>query len=190
MLPSPFAWMTPLARRRSLWLVLPLNLLVMFCLQGIGHSLIHAPEAPRGILSFEFAGTFEQANRIIGAWLHPGARFAAGLSLGLDYLFMPLYATSIALCCVLVSAGGAPWLERSGRWLAWAQFVAALLDAVENYALIQLLLGATGEGWPALAWYCAAVKFALVILGVAFVFLLAGPIRLWRHGQLKQSAPV
>lgn len=183
MLPSPFAWMSFAVRRRAFSLLLRLTLIVMCALYFIGAALKREPDAPHGILSFEFAGTFAQAQRILSAWASPDAHFAAGLSLGLDYLFMPLYALTIALCCVHASSGGPRWLATSGRALAWAQLLAALLDAVENYALIQLLLGAAGETWPRLAWGCAAVKFALVILGITFVFCCALPLRWWRRWQ-------
>jgi hypothetical protein len=36
---------------------------------------------------------------------------------------------------------------------------------------VQVLLGATGDAWPALARACALPKFALVALGLAYVAL-------------------
>jgi hypothetical protein len=166
----PFEWLSLTAQNRALWLLLPLTWLVMFGLQRVGRGLV-TKEAPHGILSFEFAGNAAQASAIVGSWLLPGARFDAGLSLGLDYLFMPLYASSIALCCVLLSRGLAPALDQIGALLAWAQFVAALLDAIENFALISVLQGTPGDFWPALARNSAIPKFALVVLGLVFTAL-------------------
>lgn len=176
MMRHPFEWLSPTVQKRALWLLLPMTWLVMFCLQRSGRGLV-TKEAPHGILSFEFAGTATQANAIAGSWLLPGARFDAGLSLGLDYLFMPLYASSIALCCVLLSRGIARVLGNIGSLLAWAQWLAALLDAVENYALINVLQGAQGDFWPSLAYQCALPKFVIVALGLAFV-AFAGLLRL------------
>ena len=99
-------------------------------------------------------------------------RVYAGLNLGLDYLFMVAYAGAIGLGCALVAdrlAGGNSLLSLVGRALAWGQFGAALLDAIENYALIRLLLGSEGAVWPALAKWCAFFKFAIVALGLAYV---------------------
>ena len=80
-----------------------------------------------------------------------------------------------ALGCAVV-ARGLSWRSARaaalGVGLAWALFAAALLDAVENYALIQLLLGASSEHWAPLAGWCALPKFAIVAAGL--VYLLAG----------------
>jgi len=53
--------------------------------------------------------------------------------------------------------------------LAWAQFLAAFLDAIENYALIRVLLGSTENIWPALARLCAGPKFLIVTLGLLYI---------------------
>jgi len=56
-----------------------------------------------------------------------------------------------------------------GVFLAWAQFIAAILDAVENYALIRVLLGSSQNLWPALARFCAGPKFFIVTAGLLYV---------------------
>lgn len=185
MISHPFQWLSQTAQRRALWCVLPLTWLVMFCLRRIDVPL-RTTAAPQGILSFELAGTLAKANAMIVSW-QPGGLFHAGLSLGFDYLFMPLYATSIALCCVLLSQRGGLVLARCGALLAWAQLAAAALDAVENYALIQLLLGAQTEMWPWLAHICANLKFTFVALGLLFVLGL-GLLRGWQRLSGKQRA--
>ena len=58
-----------------------------------------------------------------------------------------------------------------GIVLAWAQFAAATLDAVENYALIRVMLGSTPNLWPALARACAIPKFAIVGLGLLYLIV-------------------
>ena len=92
-------------------------------------------------------------------------------SLGLDYLYMPLYAIAIALACV--QAAGSSLRSPRPIWalgilLAWALGLAALLDAIENIALFQLLLGSTSTLWPAVARTCALIKFAFVIAGLLY----------------------
>jgi hypothetical protein len=56
--------------------------------------------------------------------------------------------------------------------LAWAQFLAALLDAIENLALIHLLLNSSRSWLPCLARGCAIVKFSIV--GAGLIFILGG----------------
>lgn len=42
---------------------------------------------------------------------------------------------------------------------------------MENYALIRLLLGARDAIWPTLAYWCAGLKFAIVLIGGAYLIL-------------------
>jgi hypothetical protein len=59
-------------------------------------------------------------------------------------------------------------LAAVGGTLAWGQWLAAALDAAENTALIILLLRATVDPWPRIAWWCAAPKFGLVAAGLLY----------------------
>jgi hypothetical protein len=127
--------------------------------------------APQGIVSFELAGTPARAGEILASW-SAEARVSAGLSLGLDYLFLLAYSLSIALGCVLLAGLE---INRGTRMaalaapLAWAQLGAAALDVVENAALIRLLLGSEGSLLPAIARACALPKFGLVALGLLYL---------------------
>ena len=158
----PFTWLSPRGQRFAFAILAPLTVAVMAALDAIGRPLV-TEAAPLGIVSFEFAGDVATATRMLEGWGEAG-RVRAGLSLGLDYLFLVLYAGAIGLGCLLVS-------RPAGPALAWGQIGAAVLDAVENFALIRLLLGSDNAVWPTLAWGCAAVKFALVGAGLAYVLL-------------------
>jgi hypothetical protein len=161
----------PMQRRLFVPLVAA-ALLVMAALSLLDGRL-RTEAAPLGIVSFELAGDVQAAAAMVTAW-DVEARVAAGFSLGLDYLFLLLYPASIALACVLVARrlrGLWPALAAAGAWLAWAQLAAGLLDAVENYALLRLLLAPPEAPWPAVAWACAVPKFALVALGLLYAAL-------------------
>lgn len=170
--PHPFLWLTESGQSRAFVTASVLALLTMASLQVLDAPLKTAA-APGGIISYEFARDLEGACRILSSW-GPEARVYAGLSLGLDYLFMVAYACALGLGCVLVA-------RRLGRWsrgpaalgvaLSWGQWLAALLDALENYALIRLLLGSERALWPALAFGCALTKFLLVGAGILFIGL-------------------
>lgn len=170
---DPTAWLTPAGRRRLFGLSLGLTLILMVALQRAGAPLVVEGVAPHGIVSFEFAGTVAGARAMIDAWSAvPHGWQHAAFSLGLDYAFLLAYATALALGCHLLAEKRRvrfPAFARWGRRLAAAQFVAAALDAVENAALLRLLWGATAEVWPVLAFACAAVKFVLVGLGLAYL---------------------
>jgi hypothetical protein len=143
------------------------------CTLGILGRGLEVSSAPFGILSFEFAGDLATAVQILDCWGESG-RVIAGFLLGLDYLFLVLYASFIALGCALAISDLSPGrgvLITLGVWLAWGQLLAAFLDAVENSALFSLLLGIHHDQLASLAWWCAAAKFALVGAGLLFLLL-------------------
>jgi len=168
----PFEWLTPSGQIRAFIFFFILSLLVMVSLQVTGAHLI-SEVSPAGILSFEFAGDLSAAQNMVTSWGQTG-RVYAGLNLGLDYLFLLVYACAIGLGCVLVACSHSPKTTFSanlGILIAWAQFGAALLDGVENYALIRVLFGTEMAVWPVVARWCALPKFLIVGAGLIYVIL-------------------
>lgn len=156
--------------RRLLWpaIGLALGLTAVF-------SLISRPlqtaVAPGGMITFEFAATPERAAAIVAGW-DQRMQVLAGLNLGLDFLYPPLYAAAVSLSCLAAAKYYPALLRGLGSWLGTAVWIAALFDYVENVALIQILFGATGSLWAPLAAACAGLKFT--ILAIAILYALAG----------------
>ena len=166
----PFVWLSESGQIRAFLGIFVFTLATMMCMNIIGHPLVNET-APQGIVSFEFAGTFEIAHLMMASWGEKGL-ISAGLSLGFDYLFLVVYAICIALGCVLMARAmqhRVKILLPIGALLAWAQFLAAILDAIDNYALIRVLLGSTENLWPALARLCAGPKFMIVLAGLLYI---------------------
>ena len=178
----PFDWLSPFEQKRAFIVLFVFTLAVMVSMNTLGRPL-NTEVAPLGIVSFQLAGELSLAQSMVESW-GPTGRVYAGLNLGLDYLFMVAYSSSIALGCVLVASRlptrGAS-LSSLGVLLAWAQFGAALLDAVENYALIQVLLGSRQAFWPVLARWCAMPKFLIVGAGLVYVGLGAVSVMIRRQ---------
>ena len=176
----PFEWLSESGQKRAFVAWTVLTLVVMASLQVLGGPL-KTEAAPMGIVSFELAGEISRAQSMIESWGQQGQVYA-GLNLGLDYLFMVAYASAIGLGCVLVSRRWwkqAPFVAWLGVGLSWGLWLAALLDAVENYALIRLLLGSVEELWPTLARWCALPKFLLVGAGLVYIILGAVLVIIW-----------
>ncbi len=168
----PFDWLSPSGQKRAFVALLALTLVVMVGLNVLGRPL-NTEVAPSGIVSFELAGKLSVARGMVESWGQTGQVYA-GLNLGLDYLFMVAYSSCISLGCVLVArrlSRRIEFLSSVGVLLAWTQFGAALLDAVENYALIRVLLRSQQELWPAVARWCAVPKFLIVAAGLVYVSL-------------------
>jgi len=175
---QPFSWLPHSARKRAFWIAVVVTIVVLVSLNVAG-SPLNTSAAPAGIISFEFAGSIDVATEMLDSWDENGLVLAA-VNLGIDYLFLVAYSVAISLVCVLVADrvyGGAGIAAAVGIVLGWAQFAAAALDALENYALMRVLLGFTAELgpaenlWPALARACAFPKFAIVGAGLLYLFV-------------------
>jgi hypothetical protein len=168
--PNPFEWLSIKAQKQGFVILLVVTLVVMGGLRFFDGKL-KTEAAPNGIVSFEFAGNLEAAENILASWGPKGAVYA-GLSLGLDFLFLFSYAGAIGLGCVLAARGlfqRMIMFSLLGVPLAWGQLCAALLDAAENISLIQVLLGSESVLWPALAFWCAIPKFLIVAAGLIYI---------------------
>ena len=103
---TPFAWIAPEKQKPVFIFLVILTLVVMGCLQVLGKPLA-TDAAPGGIISYEFAGDLPTAQAILNSWGADG-QVAAGLNLGLDFLFLFAYGSSIGLGCVLVAQKQSP----------------------------------------------------------------------------------
>ncbi len=169
----PYGWLSKTGQKRAFIALLILTLAVMAALRSFD-TYLQTDAAPNGIVSYEFAGTLPAAQRMIKSWEDKGQIYA-GLSLGIDYLFLIVYAGTIGLGCVLLGEKLSEKFvfgEIIGAALAWGLIIAALLDALENYALIKILLGSTNESWLTIAKFSAAPKFAIV--GFGLIYLIIG----------------
>jgi hypothetical protein len=182
-LTHPFQRFSDAVQKRALPPLIVATLALTALLQVIGRPLQTAA-APLGIVSLELAGTLAAAQAMIASW-DSSAQLHAAFSLGLDYLYMPLYAATIALACVRTAATSLRTPQAAaalGILLAWGLGLAALLDAVENAALWQVLQGSAAAAWPGVARWCAIVKFVLVGAGLLYAGT-GGAVYLLRKAQ-------
>jgi hypothetical protein len=126
--------------------------------------------APTGILALELTGDAASARAIVRSWDYAGVLPWAGFNVGLDYLFIVLYASALAFGCVwAVRPFSSRPLIAAGRALAWMQWGAGLLDAIENVALLMVMGGNPDPLWPRLARGCAVPKFCITAAGLMFI---------------------
>ena len=166
----PFSWLEPPARKNALILLGMLTLILTAVLQILDGPLKNAL-APNGIVSFELAGDFSRSQAILNSW-NPVARLYAALSLGIDYLYLAAYSLFLSLACFSLAQKFGSKANRffhTGIFIAYLQLLAATLDALENFALIRLLLGSQQELFSRLAYYCASIKFLLIISGILYI---------------------
>jgi hypothetical protein len=151
--------------RQPLFLTFLSLTLILFAVFRVLDQPLRTAIAPNGIVSFELAGTPGNAAHMVLSW-SPESQLHAAFGLGIDYLFMPVYALALAFGSLLAAQKHAGWVKSLGALTGYGAFGAAVFDAVENFALFQVLLGAYETGYPTLAAWCASIKFGLLVLGV------------------------
>ena len=179
----------PLTNRKPLFFTFLAGTLILFAVFRVLDTPLRTSAAPSGIVSFELAGTPFQAQAIIDSWHEasylassvagepvPGlvsrAYSSAVFGLGLDYLFMPIYATALALGILWAASKHGGWFAVFGAWLGWGAYVAMLFDGLENYALARILLmNQVWSPYPQVAAYSAMVKFGLLFPGLFYALV-------------------
>lgn len=168
------------------WLVLGLLVALIWGLAGkTNHPSLITEEAPYGIVCLELAGNEKTARNIIASWQNQGADEYALSSLYWDNFFLLAYSTAIALSCVMAAERlHAPrTLEYNlAILLAWAQWLAALLDRTENFALEKMLRDGVKSPLPEIAWWSAIPKFIIIVAGLGYVAIA---FIIWLVGFLK-----
>jgi len=127
---------------------------------------------PNGIVSFELAKTPQQTQKVLNSW-NTNAKIHAGLSLGIDYLFIFLYSGLLILLYLITITNlkQQNLLIKTGWFFIFLIILAALSDAVENYALINLLLDNFNVFYIKLAYISAITKFFLLTISIiALIF--------------------
>lgn len=149
------AW--PLAYR--ICLVLALASLAAL---GLIDQHLKTAASPLGVVSFELCAYTDTCGAIVAGWVG-NARLMAAMSLGLDYLFMVTYPATICLGLLLAVPRLATRWQRVATALAWSMWLAGAADAVENFALFQMLLGQPVAAFQWTATVAATFKFVVLV---------------------------
>lgn len=153
-----------------------LFVLVLVAMRLIDSGL-QTTSAVHGIVSFEFCAFSASCALQLQDWGVRGQQLAM-LSLGLDYLFIPLYVGLLWLALLGLAPLQSIKLQRLTRLAAHLAALAGLADTLENYALIQLLLSQSIAPFGLVAALCASLKFSL--LACSFSWLLVCAVHAWR----------
>ena len=171
----------PIPLRKPFFLIFLFLTILLFAIFWVLDQPLRTGAAPNGIVSFELAGTPLAAREITNSWKQLSALLSAtgqpnpdivnvaytfaAFGLGLDYLFMPVYALALSLATLLAAQKHIGRIHILLVLAGYGAFTAALFDAVENYALFQVLLGWVNSNYPEIAAFCATIKFGLLAFG-------------------------
>lgn len=143
-------------------------LIAMASLMGMDY-ILQGGDPDFGIVSFELAGNLEISTKIIQEWSERSLAPLAAFSLGFDYLFIVFYTIFLSLWTSLLAESFYKKPEQLfANFIISIFIIAGILDAIENYALLNLLGTKPTEEWAVLAFYAASVKFGLIGSGILY----------------------
>ncbi len=174
MLKSPFLKLSKSSEKSITLILLTLLIICMISIRYFDAFLINTI-CENGIVSFELAKDLDSIKAILNSW-NEQAKIAASLSMGFDFLFLIVYASFMAL--LIHKLNERFWKNKPfykiGTLLIWTTFLAALFDAIENIALIRLLLGDLQQQWASVAYYFAVLKFITLLIGILYIIINFG----------------
>ena len=165
----PLASLSP-SKRKPLFLTFLALTILFFAVFRVLDEPLRTPAAPNGIVSFELAWQPGASQDMVNSWSEY-ARLLAAFGLGIDFLFMPIYALALSLGVLLASGRHPGRFGRLGAWMGWAALIAPVFDAVENYGLLHSLLSPLFSLWPFVASVCATIKFTLLVVGLFYALI-------------------
>jgi hypothetical protein len=146
---------------------------VCFVICVVGAVVLRWVDKPEpGIIAFELAKTIDNANAMVATWEAADALGQKKFSLYFDYIFIIGYAGSLFI--ILREW----WAKNDKQWIYYLGFLpilAGILDGIENFGLLQIVYHQGNQFSASLAFYCASVKFAILlpsILGALYYLVL------------------
>jgi hypothetical protein len=127
--------------------------------------------AHQGIVSYQLAGSAEQALAIVQSWGDEGLQWAK-ISLWVDFLFIPLYCLTLILLtrqCTLDRPGVRE--RTTARWIRTLFIAAGVADVTENVLLLNNLEAPT-DAISIAATISALAKFTALTLGIAGLVII------------------
>ncbi len=169
MLSSPFSILDNKTEKIVTFFLAIMTICIGYAMLSIDYFLIN-DICENGIISFELAKDTRTSQAILNSW-DANAKINAGLSLGLDFLFLTIYPTLIAL--LIHKLNKTLWLGKPfylvGLILLFSQFFTACFYAIENIGLIEILLGNSNKNLALMAYYFAFMKFTLIATALIYL---------------------
>jgi hypothetical protein len=176
----PFGWVPPRARLPLFLTSLAIALAVLAVFTWAVN--LTTPQAARGMVSLQLAGTVERARSILRSWHAAGLDKQSGFNQGIDYLFLLGYGVAGAVMSGGLADCFARTRQRNGVLrvacvvmviAAWMAVLGAALDAIEDAFLFRVMDGHLTAGNVHAATLTAWTKYTVLALALlAFVVAL------------------
>jgi len=144
---------------------------VLFLALIVINQPLQTASAPQGMISFQLAGSAEQAHTILRSW-RDGGLVLAQLALWLDFLFVITYLAALLQLTRHFTRDRPGVRERMiARGVRTLFVVAGLSDMIENVVLLNNLNPPT-DGLSITAAIMALLKYTGLVLGVAGLVII------------------
>jgi hypothetical protein len=122
------------------------------------------------VIRFEMAKTTENAAAMIKEWKENGKFGLVVKNVYLDYIFIVLYTTGIAIACRFLSGLTQNIiLRKAGYFFSFFIFGAGIFDVAENMAMMKSLGQSVTETNVGFAYKMAISKFSIVLMVLLFI---------------------
>jgi hypothetical protein len=145
---------------------------ILLTVQGAVYLKLTNPVASLGILSLELAATPDRLNQVVSSWAE-GAKSGMIFSLGLNFLCLFALTNTLAVACVMEGRRLTGTFSRLGPPMAWAQWLAAVIWAVQNSLLAWGVLGQPSQFTTVVSAWLAMAKFAIFGAGLLYTITAA-----------------
>jgi|CXWL01.1.fsa_nt_gi hypothetical protein len=159
------------------WYLLTALFVITVALAGVlrcqGTPLQSASDvATRGILSYEFSWNESTARAILESWSKLTA--VIQIQLKLDYIFLLFYPLLFSLACGMLADSTHNTVRATiGSVLSWVVLLTGPFDAIENYALLNMIEHGASETMAKIAGAFAGAKFLLLVIALAYILVEA-----------------
>ncbi|KAH9253234.1 hypothetical protein BASA81_008916 [Batrachochytrium salamandrivorans] len=140
--------------------------LPVYFLMFLIETQIRTSAAPNGVLSVQFAFSQARMKEILAGW-NPQQLNMMLYQLGTDNLFIPLYSTALAMCCLHYGQRG-----HMAYRVASLQYLAAAFDFAEGLLVLPVLFTNAHFIWSDdlvyLSGLCAVLKFVFIGIGIVY----------------------
>ena len=164
-------WAKELAALPKSLKIILVTVLALLAILLLVNQPLQTGSAPQGIVSFQMAGTADQAHAIVRSWGEDGEVWAQ-ISLWLDFLFIPAYVLALLGLTRHLMRDRPGVRERMvARWVRALFLAAGLTDATENILLLNNFSPPT-DVLSLSATICALIKFTGLTLGIAGLVII------------------
>jgi hypothetical protein len=164
----------------NLFLSFGFMILVTLVMNIISQPLI-TPATPNGILSLQLAGSIPVAEAILASWPEK-EKMTAVIVVMVDFIYVAAYSLTFFLFTSwakdrfqLLSA----FMTNLGTVVTWGIFGAAVMDVIDNIALLVLLMGNFSAVWITTNLMSNYIKFLLISIAMLYI-LCALMFSIWK----------